>query len=252
MVGLDRFREYFANFSECYVLIGGAASYLMMDAAGIEFRATKDLDIVLCLETLNTDFVAVFWAFVKSGGYKNQQRSTGKKIYYRFTEPKSNDFPYMLELFSRSPDLMVLAEDSHLTPIPMTEKISSLSAILLDEEYYQFIHQHKTKIEGIQVVNQIALIPLKARAWLNLTGRREAGEKIDSKEIKKHKNDIFRVFQLLSLESRIQLPDIISEDMRRFINALLSEPDISLKPFGLKGLKVFDVINILQTVYKLP
>jgi hypothetical protein len=43
----------------------------------------------------------------------------------------------------------------------------------------------------------IRLVPLKARAWLDLTDRRDAGEKIDSRTIKKHKNDVFRVARIL-------------------------------------------------------
>ena len=50
--GLDKFREHFAGFGDRYVLIG-AASYLVMNEAGVEFRATKDLDIVLCTESLD-------------------------------------------------------------------------------------------------------------------------------------------------------------------------------------------------------
>lgn len=78
--GLDKFREYFAGFSDHYVLIGGTASVLVMDEAGVDFRATKDLDIVLCVEVLDESFAETFWAFVKAGGYQNQQSSSGKNI----------------------------------------------------------------------------------------------------------------------------------------------------------------------------
>lgn len=54
---------------------------LVMEDAGIDFRATKDLDIVLCVEALNKEFVAVFWQFVEAGGYQHRQRSTGKEIF---------------------------------------------------------------------------------------------------------------------------------------------------------------------------
>ena len=45
--GLDVFREYFAGHADQFVLIGGTAATLAMEDAGLEFRATKDLDIVL-------------------------------------------------------------------------------------------------------------------------------------------------------------------------------------------------------------
>jgi hypothetical protein len=42
----------------------------------------------------------------------------------------------MLELFSRTPDALHLSDEAHLTPIPVDEGQSSLSAILLDDGYY--------------------------------------------------------------------------------------------------------------------
>ena len=50
--GLDVFRDHFKDFQGSYVLIGGVACYLVMEEAGVDFRATKDLDIVLCAEAL--------------------------------------------------------------------------------------------------------------------------------------------------------------------------------------------------------
>jgi hypothetical protein len=43
-----------------------------------------------------------------------------------------------------------------------------------------------------------ALIPLKAAAWLDLTRRKTAGEIVDSKDIQKHRRDVFRLFAVLS------------------------------------------------------
>ena len=43
--GLDLFREHFADYSDSYVLIGGAACNMHEDIADQEPRATKDLDI---------------------------------------------------------------------------------------------------------------------------------------------------------------------------------------------------------------
>ena len=73
--GLDLFRERFREYSDRYVLIGGAACDLAMQEAGLEFKATKDLDIVLCIEALDTAFVEAFWAFVREGGYQVQERA---------------------------------------------------------------------------------------------------------------------------------------------------------------------------------
>jgi hypothetical protein len=103
------------------VLIGGGACELIMDEAGVDFRATKDLDIVLIVEALDRAFADRFWAFVQEGGYEIRERSEGQKILYRFQKPQARDFPAMLELFSRSPKGLQLPEDATLTPLPIAE-----------------------------------------------------------------------------------------------------------------------------------
>lgn len=67
--GLQIFQETFEAFSDQYILIGGTACDLLLDDAGLPFRATRDLDIVLCIEALEEDFVRRFWQFVGAGGY---------------------------------------------------------------------------------------------------------------------------------------------------------------------------------------
>ena len=60
--GLDVFRRRFAGLEDRYVLIGGTAVDIAMDDAGLPFRATKDLDIVLHVESLDVEFARLFWA----------------------------------------------------------------------------------------------------------------------------------------------------------------------------------------------
>lgn len=102
--GLDHFKNHFRPYSKNYVLIGGAACMLAMKEAGLGFRATKDLDIVLCVEALDSKFMESFWKFIKEGKYQCRQRSTGKKLFYRFHSPEEMNYPLMIELFSRKPD----------------------------------------------------------------------------------------------------------------------------------------------------
>ena len=65
--GLDKFREYFQDFKDNYVIIGGLASYLLLDDAGFDMaRATKDIDLVLSVEAPNDRFISQFWKFVKA------------------------------------------------------------------------------------------------------------------------------------------------------------------------------------------
>ena len=53
MTGIDRFREYFAAHEDQYAIIGGAACDLLFDSAGLDFRATRDIDMVLCVEVVD-------------------------------------------------------------------------------------------------------------------------------------------------------------------------------------------------------
>lgn len=70
----------------------------------------------------------------------------------------------MIELFSRRGDTIALSEDAVLTPLPMDADASSLSAILLDDAYYQLLRSGTTQIDGITVLDASYLIPFKAKA----------------------------------------------------------------------------------------
>jgi len=100
--GLDTFREYFGNYPDEYVLIGGAACDILFDNSNASFRVTRDLDMVLIVEALSEEFGKQFWRFVRDGGYINKAKSTGEPQFYRFSSPSEEDFPKMIELFART------------------------------------------------------------------------------------------------------------------------------------------------------
>jgi hypothetical protein len=222
--GLEIFRHYFKYFSGNYILIGGAACDEHMSEAGLTFRATKDLDLVLIVEALNAEFVKHFWRFIREGGYEVQQKSGGRRKYYRFLKPQNDAYPYQLELFARNPDLSDLAEDTHLTPVPVGEDLSSLSAILMNDDYYGFTIEH-SEVEGdLHRATVETLICLKAKAFLDMKKGKDKGEKIDQRNIRKHKNDVIRMALLLTKEITLQLPDSMRNDMQEFIRLLAIEP----------------------------
>jgi hypothetical protein len=117
--GLGLFRQHFADCADQHVLIGGTAATLAMEDAGLDFRATKDLDIVLHIEALNAEFGAAFWTFMERRRYTVLRASgTGKPVHYRFSKADDDRFPAMLEPFCRTPDLRVslaarIADDLH-------------------------------------------------------------------------------------------------------------------------------------------
>jgi hypothetical protein len=161
--GLERFRDHFKEHVHQYALIGGSACDLLMEQAGLTFRATKDLDIVLIVEELDAGFGRSCWQFIRAGRYAVAQSGEGKSTYYRFVSPRAAGFPSMLEVLSIRPEGIPPSEDVHITPIPFDEGISSLSAILLQEEYYAFLKAGIRLVDGISVVGPEHLVPLKAR-----------------------------------------------------------------------------------------
>jgi hypothetical protein len=203
------------------------------------------------VEALTPEFGEVFWRFILAGGYAIRQvANTAKPIFYRFEKPTDERFPQMLELFSRTPEGITLVNGSQLTPIPIDEAVSSLSAILLDESYYGFILEGRRILEGLACVVEDRLIPLKARAWLDLTARRNGGEKIDSGNIKKHLNDVLRLSQLLNSTTRIAIPESIAEDLRLFLRTIEAEGSIDLKALRIRA-SLLEIIQRLTETYGL-
>ena len=246
--GLDRFRERFKGLGDRYLLIGGTACDLIMNDAGLQFRATKDLDIVLCVESFDAAFAKAFWAFVKDGGYQLQETTEGKTRFYRFQKPADAAYPAMLELFSRAPDTLAIAEGSHLTPIPINAEISSLSAILLDSDYYDWIQAGRRELDGLPIVGAAHLVPLKVRAWLDLRARKDAGEKVDSRAILKHKNDVFRLSQVIDPQLDVRPSPHIVEDLRAFFGRIASE-DVDLKALGLRTTTLGTILDGFRKLY---
>lgn len=213
--GLDIFRSYFKDFPDQYVLIGGSACDMQFGELSRPFRATHDLDIVLSVEVLSAEFVRTFWRFVQEGGYAVSQRSDGTRQFYRFKNPQNVSFPVCIELFSRRPLVLHPVSGVHLTPVPVGDDVSSLSAILLDDDYANIIREEKQLIRGVPVVSVTGLVILKARAWMDLRDRRARGEKIDAKDIKKHRSDIINLSPYMA--RRVDVPAKIRDELVPFL-----------------------------------
>ena len=244
--GVQKFREYFSDYKDQYVLIGGTACDVNMSEVNADFRTTKDLDIVLITEALTQEFSAKFWEFIKDGKYENRRKSNGKPQFYRFDKPKNEEFPYMLELFARGE--FVYEEPLRCIPLYMGEELSSLSAILLNKEYYEMLVNGRIEIDGLIVLTTVCLIPFKAKAWLNLMEGRKQEREIDLSDIKKHKNDIIRLASILSGNERIDLSSGVAADMKEFIKRFEDEK-IDLKSLGIKRLSREKIFEMLKKTY---
>ena len=112
VTGIERWKEYFNDYKDKYVLIGGAACNLLEEELDMNPRATKDLDLVLVVE---------------------------------------------------------------------------------------------------------ALICLKAKAYTEMLDRKAEGEQVDSRDIEKHKKDVFRLIAMLPQDTRFSLPEKLKNDMSDFL-----------------------------------
>jgi len=249
--GLEKFKEYFSEYEDNYIIIGGTACDILEENAGQQPRATKDIDIILIVEALTANFVKQFWKFVKEGRYETRQRGNGKHEYFRFLKPQTTEFPYQIEIFARQPDVLEIADNARLTPIPKDEDLSSLSAILMNENYYHFTLEHSIIEDSIRLANIESLIVLKAKAFIDLSDRKTNGETIDEKNIRKHKNDIFRLATMLTRMDKFILPVDIQNDMDLFCQMTSqSLPDNAFfKSIGLL-VKSEDVFNLLCNAFR--
>lgn len=202
--GLDTFRKYFEAYEDQYVLIGGAACDIVFESNDVSFRATRDLDMVLIIEALTPEFGEKFWEFIVAGKYRNKATNSGKPQFYRFDKPEDDTFPKMIELFCRND--FELKDAEGITPIHIDDEISSLSAILLDDDYYKVLLDGKTVRDGLSVLRPEYIILFKAKAYLDLTARKASDEGVDTKDIKKHKKDVLRIAAELMLERVVKLP----------------------------------------------
>jgi hypothetical protein len=106
------------------------------------------LDIVLIIEVLAPEAVRALRAFIADGQYEIRQRTEGSPVLYRFAKPKKEQFPFMLEFFSRKPEGINLAECQEIVPLPAMAGPHSLSAILLDDDYYYIVSLKHLQNEG--------------------------------------------------------------------------------------------------------
>ncbi len=247
--GIEKFREYFSDFTGRYVLIGGAACDIILNRANADFRATKDLDVVLIMEVIDSTFVERLISFIEIGGYQHVNRSSGKEQYYRFQNPTDKSFPAMIELFSRKPEYLH-SINTRLAPIHISDDIISLSAILLNDEYYSLIRSGKIEVDSLSVLQTEYIILFKMKAWLDLSERKQNGESVDSKNIKKHKNDVLRLAAVMDPETRLSIDGQVKSDVLKYITEAENDP-IDPKTLGLTGVNYQDLINRLRFCYGL-
>jgi hypothetical protein len=249
--GLPIFRKHFAGYEDSFVLIGGVACDEWFARYGREFRPTQDIDMVLILEAIRPDFFRHFWAFVEQGQYEFCRRADGDKVYFRFEKPASAAYPALIELFSPAPLRIEPFPGQRIVPIATGEDIDSLSAILMDADYYRFVMDQRESVEGLPLLKPAGLIVLKAKAWMDLSKRRAEGDaSVDEDDVKKHRTDVFRLASILPVGESVQLSEPLTVDLRRFLAAfpgMSPEWPAILQSLRTKGIRMA-AVELLRTL----
>lgn len=234
-----------------YVLIGGGACSILFDEEGLSFRATGDLDVVVITDRTDAAFARSLWDFIGRGGYKTGKRSDGGCTYYRFRlpdgSPSISEYPEQIELFARHPDFRLLDEASEIAPLPFDETVSSLSAIILDDGYYEFIREHAAPVAGVTTLSAIHIIPLKMRAHIDLNRKHDEGRRCNDKDLRKHRADVAELANLLTPSARLELRGQMLQDAEDFLVDFAEY--VARQTNQKQRTKLQDTLDFLRRVY---
>jgi hypothetical protein len=120
-----------SGLEDQFAIIGGSAASVLMEEQELDFRPTKDIDLVI-LTNASDELNSRIATYVKTGGYKVKEATEGSPRYYRFSRPVAEVYPNVLEIFARNESEIVLDEGQYVIPVADTKSMR-LSAILLDE-----------------------------------------------------------------------------------------------------------------------
>ena len=110
----------------------------------------------------------------------------------------------------------------------------SLSAILLDTDYYAALLESRRVIDDILVLDERLLIPFKARAFVDLSQRKDDGDATaKGSDIRKHRNDVFRLLQLLPADQPIEVTESLKADLRAYVERVNGLADFDPNAFGV-------------------
>ena len=247
--GLQTFKEFFKDFQDDYVIIGGLATAMIMNELDFVFRATKDIDMVI-ISNNNEKFIIKLLDFIDEAGYKTKQRSDNKNKHnlFRFLDSDDKNYPFMIELFAKHSNDSVIMKDNHIVPIQNPENYKYLSAILLDDEYFSLLVDYTRKIDGLHIATQEVLIPLKIFAYLNLVNNQQ-------QDYKKHFNDVIKLISLLDEDDKIILTNKPLSDMQEFLQILEATPENRIKDIlysaNILNITRQDIIDGLINAYGL-
>ncbi|MBU1958270.1 hypothetical protein KJ680_07685 [bacterium] len=242
--GLNHFENYFSDYRDHYVVVGGFATLMLLDKQ-LEGhgKATHDIDLVL-LTNSSVTMSRRIKSYIKEGDYTVQKGEKDLFSYYRFFEPKIDGFAKEIEIFTVNEQKFELDENQRIIPIDPEEGLYSLSAIMLDNEYFEMIKNNIDDSNQVPCTNTIATMMLKISAFYDLKARGDD-------KWKKHRRDIIKLALILTGEERIELKGRMIEDVRLFMEHMDELNDKIIKQItGMKGISQSDIVEVLSEVFK--
>lgn len=253
--GLERLVDFFSGWKSSFAVIGGCACSQWCEDNAVRFRSTQDIDMVLLLEAKSSGFFARFWEYVRRGQYILERRpGDGSTVLFRFERPETGvNFPKKIELLTGVSNLAI-PEDIRIVHLKADGERYSLSAILLQNEYYNLVSSGCAETRnGMPTVRPDVLVLLKAKACLNLLGEKQAGRFVADYDLKKHRNDVFQLAYLFRGRYDGELAKLIKDDLAEFLqlysesNAEWLEIQAHLKAFGMEIRAPSELLELIRS-----
>ena len=77
--------------------------------------------------------------------------------------------------------------------------------------------------------------------------RKAAGEHVNEKDYRKHKNDVFRLLQIINVDSKVEAHGLVKDSIDLFLNKILEEP-VRVEQMGL-SISFLEAIDTLRSIY---
>lgn len=222
---IQKLLQFLHDNKDSYFVIGGHAAAIHFENVGLEFRTTKDFDIVLVTKLDNSDFSKQIAKFLIEGGYENRYRNE-KKTAYRFENPKSPEFPKIIEFFveeGKFPESL----DKRFASLDIVVNEEKMSAIVLDNDIFEFAKKHVVMNYDLPIVDIKGLIALKSFAYFKNLELFNLGL-VKKDDYLKHRKDVFRLLTILADSEPISdIPEILKKSMLDFLSILEQASDLS-------------------------
>lgn len=91
------------------------------------------------------------------------------------------------------------------------------------------------------------IIPFKMYAWLDLKDRKQNGEHVNERDLKKHKYDVFRLLQIIDRSITVDAPGLVKKNIVRFMKEIIVE-NIPFEQLGLP-FEMDEALGLLRDLY---